>query len=122
MIIEVELKEYAEKKKVSLSNVYQKIKRGTLQSIKKNGITYILEDIEEPLNETSKECKKDIKSLKKEIKFLKALLKSKDKEISTLEKSFQLFSMTIEKNLLSIENKTPDYVDVEVKPKKKKKK
>lgn len=104
MIKKILIKDYAELKKQTLSNVYQKVKRGTLQSEKIDGKIYIIEeDIKQP-NTIKKECKKAKKSLKKEIRQLKELLKSKEAEIQTLKISFDILSSSIKQQLKSLEN------------------
>lgn len=111
-MIELEVKEYAKKEETSLSNVYAKIKRGNLATIKKGGKTYVL--IDEPFKQSADNeiLKIEIKSLKKELKLLKTLCKSKDSEISTLQKTLSTFSYLFENNFKEIENKKENNDDV----------
>ena len=103
MIKKILIKDYAELKKQTLSNVYQKVQRGTLQSEKIDGKTYIIEEEIERPTTIKKDCKKAKKVLKKDIRQLKELLKSKEAEIQTLKISFDILSGSLQQQLKSIE-------------------
>lgn len=124
MTIQTNVNEYSKKHNVSLSNIYQKIKRETLNSIKKDGKIYIIEEIEEKPkkeNDNIKLLKKDIKKLKSDRKLLQLLLNSKDEEILTLKKTLSTFTNVFELQFKQIENNSI-IVENEDKSKKKKKK
>lgn len=122
MYKETLINDYAKEKNVSLSNVYQKIKRGTLQSIKRNHQTFVIEEVEHDFKEVQKsssKCKEKSKLLKQELKLLKKLLQSKEDEIDTLKKSFNVFHLTLQSKFKELENNVID-ADIEIKKKKKK--
>ena len=118
--MQITIKRYAEKEGISVQSVYQKIKRGNLKCVEDNGIKYVvLEDknIQSKETDTLKEAFKIIKRLQKEIKV-------KDKEIKRLTRKNEKqnkFLISKYENALP-KPKQDDIVDVNVAPKKKKKK
>jgi len=113
------IKHYAENEGISVQSVYQKIKRGSLKSVEENGIKYVIledKDIKSKETDTLKEAFRIIKRLQKEIKI-------KDKEIKRLTKKNEKQNKFL---IAKYENALPkpkdDIVDVDVAPKKKKKK
>ena len=116
MVKRILIKDYAKLKNQTLSNIYQKVKRGTLISEKIDGKTYIVENIDKPKKPKKCKCKKAKKHYKEKIKNLEALLKSKEAEIETLKISFNLLSTAFNKQLKSVENAV---IDAEIKPTKK---
>ena len=118
--MQVTIKHYAENEGISVQSVYQKIKRGNLKCVEENGIKYVVvEDkgIKPKETDSLKEAFKIIKRLQKEIKL-------KDKEIKRLTKKNEaVFSSFLEKALMApVPKPKDDIVDVNVAPKKKKKK
>jgi len=120
--------EYASMFKVSVQSVYQRVKRQTLKSEIKNGITYIIlenEEIQPDLNDLNDKVENDckdllklVKSQQKEIKRLtKALEQAKSEEVQTL-KAFigEMKQLTAPKTV------EDDFIEVKTKKKKKKKK
>jgi len=110
MLKKISIKDYAKLKNQSLSNIYQKINRGTLQSQKIDGKTYILEEVIEQPKTKKHNCKKSVKHLKKHIKNLEALLNSKQGEIETLKISFDLLSRGLNAQLKTLEKPIIDTV------------
>jgi len=125
---------YAKKYNVSKQSIYDKLKRGTLQSKVINGVKHIIsipkvvsiENHNETLgdNKFKKLLKKlnksrlKIEKLELKIEFLDEIVKSKNNEITTLEKSLNAFTMVLDKKLL-----TPSIVyEAELEEKKPKKK
>ena len=103
MIKHILIKDYAILKNQTLSNIYQKVTRGTLQSKKIDGKTYIVEETIKQPKALKKDCKKAKKTLKKDIRQLKELLQSKEAEIKTLKISFDILSSAFNQQLKSIE-------------------
>lgn len=93
--------EYAREIKKSPSNIYQRIKKGEIETEEINGKTFIIIDDEEK-NEDNIE----VKYLKKEIKLLQLLVKSKDAEIDTLRITLNNFSMFLN-------NRLPEKVEIQ---------
>jgi len=118
MIKKILIKDYAELKKQTLSNIYQKVSRGTLQSEKIEGKTYIIEEEQEKPKDLKKQCKKAKKSLKKDIRNLEELLKAKEAEIKTLKISFDILSSAFNQQLKQIEK---PIIEAKIKPTKKNK-
>ena len=128
MKLEILVNDYSTKYKMSLSNVYQKIKRGTLESIKRNGKTYIVEDIKEISTPLKKNCikfknknkklKLKLKIMNEKVNSLNEIIKSKESEINTLKITYDTLSMVIQSNVKSIEN---NIIDIEPTKKNKKK-
>lgn len=146
------VKEYASNFKITVQAVYQKLNKGTLKSIEENGKKYIIveqADVKQLEQVSIKPIKAENSPyidtfFKKEIKKLNKQLNVKDKKIEQLEnKLFKQFkeikklnkllvqSSHNEKDTLlkfisemkhQIEYKKDDIVDVNVAPKKKKKK
>ncbi len=117
------VKEYATQLDVSIQSVYKKIKRGSLTTVKENGIIYVVvdglevEEVVKPVQSTNctglldiiKRRDKEVKQLRKEIKRL-------------TKKNEAVFSSFLEKALMPPKpDKKDDFVDIKVKPKKKKK-
>jgi hypothetical protein len=119
MIKKILIKDYAELKKQTLSNIYQKVQRGTLQSEKIDGKTYIIEEEQAKPKDLKKQCKKAKKSLKKDIRNLQELLKAKEAEIQTLKISFDILSSAFNQQLKSIEK---PIIEAKIKTEKKSKK
>lgn len=117
------VKEYATQLDVSIQSVYKKIKRGSLTTVKENNITYVIVDnievkkVTEPVQ--SDNCLE-----------LLAIIKRRDKEVKQLRKEIKRLTKKNEKQnkflINKYENALPkpkdDIVDVNVSPKKKKKK
>jgi hypothetical protein len=121
-MIKLSVKEYAEKYNMSLNNVYQKIKRNTLNHTKENGKTVIIieeSNIKKTINKDCKKYKQKIKELKKDIEVLSYKLQSKENENSSLKIMLDIFSSSFNKQLNHIEN---DIIEVETKKKTKEKK
>ena len=146
------VKEYASSFKITAQAVYQKLNKGTLKSIEENGKKYVIveqADIKQLEQVSTKTIKVGntpyIDSFfKKEIKKLNKQLNAKDKKIEQLEKKLNKKEKEIKKlnkqlvqsnhnekdTLLKfisemkhqIEYKKDDIVEVNVAPKKKKKK
>jgi len=107
--------EYAKKYNVSKQSVYDKLKRGTLNYRVVNGIKEIIikpikenikNNIEIDKNKALKKALKrlnkkslKVKKLKIKNKYMKEIINSKNKEITTLEKSLSAFSLILEKKL-----------------------
>jgi len=129
MKVETLVNDYSTKYKMSLSNVYQRIKRGTLESIKRNGKTYIIEDIEDIETTKKKSCikfkeknrrlKDKNNLLNEKIKSLNEIIKSKESEINTLKTTYDTLSIVIQSSYKTLEN---NIIEVEPENKKKKKK
>lgn len=118
-MIKLTVKEYANKYNTTVSNVYQKIKRKSLESFKDGNITYIVDDV----IETVKPLKANCKAFKKEIKLLREIIKSKDSEIETLKISLNDYSSILKLNVKQLENNViDDVIEVETNNTKKKKK
>ena len=124
---QMSVSEYAAELKLSVQSVYQRIKRGTLKSEKKNGVTYVLLDnneikdtLKKDLNKVESDCKdllKFIKSQQKEIKRLtKELTKAQSGKSEVLEKF--IFEM---QKLAAPVPREEDIIEVKKKKKKKKK-
>jgi len=146
--MQLTVKQYASKFKISVQAVYQKLQRGTLQYIEEEGIKYIvldkqeIKDIEQPLvKEVEREgaeitqgiVKDLLKQLKQKDKEFKKMLASKDKEIRRLSKKLEkssdkkeevYLSYISELKQLQISSKPSEsIIDIEEdNPKKKKKK
>ncbi len=117
------VKEYATQLDVSIQSVYKKIKRGSLTTVKENNITYVIVDsikvkkVTEPVQ--SDNCME-----------LLDIIKRRDKEVKQLRKEIKRLTKKNEKQnkflINKYENVLPkpkdDIVDVNVAPKKKKKK
>ena len=117
------VKEYATQLDVSIQSVYKKIKRGTLTTVKENGIIYVLVD--------SIEVKKVTEPVQSDnCTELLDIIKRRDKEVKQLRKEIKRLTKKNEKQnkflINKYENVLPkpkdDIVDVNVAPKKKKKK
>ena len=117
------VKEYATQLDVSIQSIYKKIKRGTLNTVKENNITYVIVDnlevkkVTEPIQ--SDDCME-----------LLAIIKRRDKEVKQLRKEIKRLTKKNEKQnkflISKYENALPkpkqdDIVEVKVKKKKKKK-
>lgn len=146
------VKEYASNFRITVQAVYQKLNKGTLKSIEENGKKYIIveqADIKQLEQVSTKTINAENSPyidtfLKKVIKKLNKQLNAKDKKIEQLEnKLFKQFKEIKKLNKLlvqsnhnekdtllkfisemkhQIEYKKDDVVDVNVSPKKKKKK
>lgn len=119
--------EYAKKYNVSKQSVYDKLNRGTLEFKVIKGIKHIIlnDGIEIKKKKTCKKSLNKIKALKKDNELLKLsvnslekLLKSRDKEIVTLEKTLSVFTSLIDNKLLASPQKIED---ISIKKSKKKK-
>ena len=117
------VKEYATQLDVSIQSVYKKIHRGTLTTVKENGIIYVLVD--------SIEVKKVTEPVQSDnCTELLDIIKRRDKEVKQLRKEIKRLTKKNEKQnkflINKYENVLPkpkdDIVDVNVAPKKKKKK
>ncbi len=120
--------EYAQEFGISVQSVYQRIKRGSLNSVKENGIKYVVVDSKKDIKP---KVKSEFKQLVKMIKRLQDQIDSKDKEIKRLVKKLEKCSKSKEDVLLNyitelkqlqITSSPEDIIDVKVKKKKKKKK
>jgi len=117
------VKEYATSLNVSIQSVYKKIKRGTLSTVKENNIIYVVVDRLEV-----KEVAKPIQS--NDCTELLDIIRRRDKEVKQLRKEIKRLTRKNEKQnkflISKYENVLPkpkdDVVDVNVTPKKKKKK
>ena len=118
------VKEYATQLDVSIQSVYKKIKRGTLTTVKENNITYVIVD-----NLEVKKVTEPVQSDK--CLELLTIIKRRDKEVKQLRKEIKRLTKKNEKQnkflISKYENALPkpkqdDIVDVNVAPKKKKKK
>ncbi len=128
--------EYATEFKTSVQSVYQRIKRGSLESIKENGIKYVLiasnTGSEEIKSTLKSEVESEFKTFTSLIKRMQNQLDAKDKEIRRLTKKLDKCNGTKEKVLLQYIDElkqlriapvpTEDVVDVKVKKSKTKKK
>jgi predicted DNA-binding protein YlxM (UPF0122 family) len=115
--------EYATEFKTSVQNVYQRIKRGSLNWVEENGVKYVIvedtsskDDLKPKVDDSCKELLKLIKSQQKEIKRL-------TKELSKV----QFHSMATMKGYIDkleamqqLPSPVPDEDIIEVKEKKKK--
>jgi len=111
--MKITIKRYAENEGISVQSVYQKIKRGSLNSVEENGIKYVLlgdKGIKSKETYTLKEAFNIIKRLQKESK-------AKDKEIKRLtrknEKQSKFLIAKYENALPKPKNDT--IVDVKIK-------
>lgn len=114
------IKQYAENEGISVQSVYQKIKRGTLNSVEENGIKYVITE-----DSTVKRKEKD--ALKEVFK----IIKRRDKEIKELRKQLskcqgkkdKLFKEYLGQyqTALTAPTKNDDIVEVKIKKSKKKK-
>lgn len=122
------VKQYSDKNGVTVQSVYAKVKRGTLETVVKDGIKYVKHPLNDSIEKNLK-CKKQ----KKEIKYLKSILKEKEKNIETLSKSLNDYSNVLNASLnnlnLQIENKPlnkikddEEIIEADVKKNKKKSK
>ena len=117
--MQITIKRYAENEGISVQSVYAQIKRGSLKSVEKNGVKYVLlEDkyIKPKVENTLNEAFKIIKRLQKENK-------AKDKEIKRLTKKNEKqnkFLISKYENVLP-KPKQDDIVEVKVKKKSKNK-
>ena len=117
------VKEYATQLDVSIQSVYKKIKRGSLTTVKENNITYVIAD-----NLEVEEVVKPVQS--NNCTELLNIIKRRDKEVKQLRKEIKRLTKKNEKQnkflISKYENALPkpkdDAVDVDVTPKKKKKK
>ena len=118
------VKEYATQLDVSIQSVYKKIKRGSLTTVKENGIMYVVvdglgvEEVTKPVQ--SNNCTEFID-----------IIKRRDKEVKQLRKEIKRLTKKNEKQnkflISKYENALPkpkknDIVDAKVKVKKRKKK
>jgi len=113
--------EYAKRLNVSVQTVYKKIKRGSIETFKENGITYVVDDIEEIKTEVKHEDKtllKLVKTLMKENKQLRKDLRGCNKG---KEKVYLSYIAELKQLQLSHHNTDIIEVKTEVKPSKKKK-
>lgn len=129
--------EYAKKHNVSKQSVYDKIKRGTLQTKTIQGIKHIVSipkvvSVENnDFNISKKKLEKTLKKLNKsnlklekvelKVEFLEKLIESKDKEILTLEKALSAFTLLLDEKENNIKPSIT-YEAIEEKKDKKKKK
>ncbi len=122
--------EYAQEFGISVQSVYQRIKRGSLNSVKENGIKYVVVDSKKDIKP---KVKSEFKQLVKMIKRLQDQIDSKDKEIKRLVKKLEKCSKSKEDVLLNYITELKqlqiiaplveeEIIDVEPKKKKKKKK
>ena len=117
------VKEYATQLDVSIQSVYKKIKRGSLTTVKENGIMYVVvdglgvEEVTKPVQ--SNNCAEFID-----------IIKRRDKEVKQLRKEIKRLTKKNEKQnkflISKYENALPkpkknDIVDAKVKKRKKKK-
>lgn len=73
--------DYASKHQISTQAVYNKIKKGVVNSVAENGKTYVLDDEEEVDSSLKDDCNKIVnKLLKQNMKLTKKLLKEADKK------------------------------------------
>ena len=113
--------EYAKKLNVSVQTIYKKIKRGSLDTIIQNGKTYVIADSSEFKTEVKTESDKDYKSL---LKIIKSLQKENKRLAKQLDKCHSKKDSVLDKFLgmaLLTSKPKDDAIDVEIKPKKKKK-
>lgn len=115
------VKEYSTHFKVSVQSVYQRIKKGTLKSIEKNGVKYVITD-----DVSTKEVDNPIEQplVKELVKDFNKVLKRKDKEIRRLTKALEKCKDSKSEVLLQYiqEMKQLQLAAPKPKPKKKKKK
>ena len=116
------VKEYATQLDVSIQSVYKKIQRGTLPTVKENGVIYVVVD-----NLEAKEVDRPVQS--SSCMELLDIIKRRDKEAKKLRKEIKRLTKKNEKQnkflISKYENALPrpkdDVVDVDVAPKKKNK-
>ncbi len=108
--------EYAKRLNVSVQTIYKKIKRGVIPTVIENSITYVIADSSEFKQEVKQDdsdyCKQLLKIIKTQQKEIKRLTKKNEKQNKFLISKYE--------NVLP--KPKDDIVDVNVAPKKKKKK
>jgi len=108
--------EYAKRLNVSVQTIYKKIKRGVIPTVIENSITYVIADSSEFKKEVKEDdsnyCKQLLKIIKTQQKEIKRLTKKNEKQNKFLISKYE--------NVLP--KPKDDVVDVNVAPKKKKKK
>jgi hypothetical protein len=117
------VKEYATQLDVSIQSVYKKIQRGTLSTVKENGVIYVIVD-----NIEVKKIDSSVQS--SNCMELLDIIKRRDKEVKQLRKEIKRLTKKNEKQnkflISKYENALPkpkdDAVDVDIAPKKKNKK
>jgi len=126
--------EYAEKFKTSVQSVYQRIKRGSLNSIEENGIKYVIVEDNDVKPSLNPNVESEFKKVFKIVERLQRQIKGKDKEIKRLTKQLAKCHKKSEGVYLSyiaelkhLQLKAPlniddDIIDVKEKKKKSKKK
>jgi len=82
----ITVNEYAKKYQITRQTVYNRIKKGLLESIEENGTTLVFDDIKEMSRDSKKDdCQKLVKKLMKRIdKLEKQLDKERDKNSSLI--------------------------------------
>jgi predicted DNA-binding protein YlxM (UPF0122 family) len=124
--------EYAMEFKTSVQSVYQRIKRGSLNSVEENGIKYVVVEENSIKPTLNPSVESGFKEVFKIVERLQRQIKGKDKEIKRLTKQLAKCNKKSEGVYLSyiaelkhLQLKAPVNIDediIEVKPKKKKSK
>ena len=129
MQVKQSVNEYCTLHKVTPQSVYARIKRGTLEAIKENGVTMVLVEVETPIQDEAKPISNDIQTI------LQSIINDQKKEIKRLHKTIKQLEkqrfkdMDVLRDILTgkvsapaLTAKPKDFIDVKLDKKKKKRK